>query len=104
MNLTDIFQTTDKYVWTDGYPVTLTFWSESDPDNQSDNSCVALNGGQWNDTSCDDKKPFICETRPSKYQSDLQSDKTNNKWLVLVRAKIVASYMFYLYFEITQTH
>ncbi|XP_012946935.1 macrophage mannose receptor 1 [Aplysia californica] len=58
-------QPTSQYLWTDSWPLASTFWLESDPDLQTNDSCVAFQNTHWNDTSCAEKKPFICSIRPT---------------------------------------
>uniref|UniRef100_A0A0B7BIK3 Macrophage mannose receptor 1-like n=1 Tax=Arion vulgaris TaxID=1028688 RepID=A0A0B7BIK3_9EUPU len=52
-----------QYAWSDGWPVEQTFWSSSDPDFQANDSCVAFSKAFWNDTSCSEVLPAICQIK-----------------------------------------
>ncbi|KAL8582533.1 hypothetical protein ACOMHN_066797 [Nucella lapillus] len=54
-------QRTGEYGWVDGWPVTLTSWGEGQPDRPANRSCVAMDNGLWNDTSCEEAHPFVCK-------------------------------------------
>ncbi|XP_051907364.1 macrophage mannose receptor 1 [Hippocampus zosterae] len=55
-----------SFAWTDGWPVFFTQWGPGEPDNLKDEGCVSMRGsplfhGTWNDTRCDQAKPYICK-------------------------------------------
>ncbi|KAH9490404.1 hypothetical protein Btru_035117 [Bulinus truncatus] len=54
---------TQQYYWTDQWPVLRTFWSKGNPDLQTNDSCVAFSNAGWNDTSCSERLPYVCEIR-----------------------------------------
>ncbi|BFZ22363.1 hypothetical protein BsWGS_25402 [Bradybaena similaris] len=56
-------QISSQYVFSDGWPVKHTFWSTSNPDLQTNESCVALYLASWNDTLCSELLPYICEIK-----------------------------------------
>lgn len=43
--------------------VTATMWSSGEPNNLGDEDCVemAVGTGEWNDLSCLERRPFLCE-------------------------------------------
>ncbi|XP_030005898.1 macrophage mannose receptor 1 [Sphaeramia orbicularis] len=60
-----------SYYWTDGWPVFFTQWGPGEPSNHKDEGCVSMHGsrmfhGTWNDTKCDDPKPYICKYTKEK--------------------------------------
>ncbi|KAK0140766.1 Macrophage mannose receptor 1 [Merluccius polli] len=55
-----------SYSWTDGWPVLFTQWGPGEPSNHVGEGCVSMHAsrffhGTWNDTKCDDAKPYICK-------------------------------------------
>uniref|UniRef100_A0A8C6S6G1 C-type lectin domain-containing protein n=1 Tax=Neogobius melanostomus TaxID=47308 RepID=A0A8C6S6G1_9GOBI len=55
-----------SYMWTDGWPVFFTQWGPGEPSNYAGEGCVSMHAspffhGTWNDTKCDDAKPYICK-------------------------------------------
>ncbi|KAG7499177.1 macrophage mannose receptor 1-like [Solea senegalensis] len=56
-----------SYSWTDGWPVFFTHWGPGEPTNIKDEGCVSMHStshhfyGTWNDTKCDQAKPYICK-------------------------------------------
>uniref|UniRef100_A0A673AXV5 C-type lectin domain-containing protein n=1 Tax=Sphaeramia orbicularis TaxID=375764 RepID=A0A673AXV5_9TELE len=79
---TIIFYNTDSpvkpisYYWTDGWPVFFTQWGPGEPSNHKDEGCVSMHGsrmfhGTWNDTKCDDPKPYICKYTKGKTQKQV---------------------------------
>ncbi|GLD55464.1 macrophage mannose receptor 1-like protein [Lates japonicus] len=60
-----------SYMWTDGWPVFFTQWGPGEPSNIKDEGCVSMHGsrffhGTWNDTKCDQAKPYICKISSEK--------------------------------------
>uniref|UniRef100_A0A3Q2YGC3 C-type lectin domain-containing protein n=1 Tax=Hippocampus comes TaxID=109280 RepID=A0A3Q2YGC3_HIPCM len=60
-----VLQDDGSFAWTDGWPVFFTQWGPGEPDNLKDEGCVSMRGsplfhGTWNDTRCDQAKPYIC--------------------------------------------
>ncbi|KAA8584470.1 hypothetical protein FQN60_008255 [Etheostoma spectabile] len=54
------------YTWTDGWPVFFTHWGPGEPSNIKEEGCVSMHAshafhGTWNDTKCDNAKPYICK-------------------------------------------
>ncbi|XP_023194031.1 macrophage mannose receptor 1-like [Xiphophorus maculatus] len=59
-------QEDNSYMWTDGWPVFFTQWGPGEPSNIQDEGCVSMHAsiwfhGTWNDTKCDQAKPYICK-------------------------------------------
>ncbi|XP_047200502.1 macrophage mannose receptor 1 [Hippoglossus stenolepis] len=59
-------QDESSYSWTDGWPVFFTQWGPGEPSNIKDEGCVSMHAsrvfhGTWNDTKCDQAKPYICK-------------------------------------------
>uniref|UniRef100_A0A7N6AYM6 C-type lectin domain-containing protein n=1 Tax=Anabas testudineus TaxID=64144 RepID=A0A7N6AYM6_ANATE len=55
-----------SYSWTDGWPVFFTEWGPGEPSNNKNEGCVSMHAsrafhGTWNDTKCDQEKPYICK-------------------------------------------
>ncbi|MEQ2275125.1 hypothetical protein XENORESO_021066 [Xenotaenia resolanae] len=55
-----------SYMWTDNWPVFFTAWGPGEPSNIKDEGCVSMHAsiwfhGTWNDTKCDQAKPYICK-------------------------------------------
>ncbi|XP_061589669.1 macrophage mannose receptor 1 [Cololabis saira] len=55
-----------SYMWSDGWPVFFTHWGPGEPSNIKDEGCVSMHAsiffhGTWNDTKCDQAKPYICK-------------------------------------------
>ncbi|KAF3686938.1 Aggrecan core protein Cartilage-specific proteoglycan core protein [Channa argus] len=47
--------------WSDGDKTNFTHWELLQPDNfGGQKNCVVIQGSFWYDTSCDDKRPFLC--------------------------------------------
>ncbi|KAM4528248.1 uncharacterized protein PAE49_000185 [Odontesthes bonariensis] len=60
-----------SYMWTDGWPVFFTQWGPGEPSNIKDEGCVSMHAsiwfhGTWNDTTCDQAKPYICKISSEK--------------------------------------
>lgn len=60
------------YVWTDGWPVFFTQWGPGEPSNNKDEGCVSMHAshvfhGTWNDTKCDEAKPYICKISKGQF-------------------------------------
>ncbi|KAF7653995.1 hypothetical protein LDENG_00075190, partial [Lucifuga dentata] len=60
-----------SYKWTDGWPVLFTQWGPGEPSNIKDEGCVSMHAspffhGTWNDTKCDQAKPYICKISKEK--------------------------------------
>lgn len=62
--------TEGQFVGTDGRPATFTFWDKGEPNDRNGEDCVEMwksskggDVGAWNDQSCNDRNPFICEMR-----------------------------------------
>ncbi|XP_055010163.1 macrophage mannose receptor 1 [Boleophthalmus pectinirostris] len=56
----------NSYAWTDGWPVFFTQWGPGEPSNLEGEGCVSMHAsrffhGTWNDTNCNDAKPYICK-------------------------------------------
>uniref|UniRef100_A0A3Q3IRJ0 C-type lectin domain-containing protein n=1 Tax=Monopterus albus TaxID=43700 RepID=A0A3Q3IRJ0_MONAL len=59
----------NQYAWSDGVsPVLYTNWNENEPNNAggTNEGCVSMHAspvfhGTWNDTKCDQAKPYICK-------------------------------------------
>ncbi|XP_067232917.1 C-type mannose receptor 2-like [Chanodichthys erythropterus] len=62
----------DSYKWSDGWPVFFTHWGPGEPTNHKGEGCVSMHApshfiqGTWNDTACDDAKPYICKITKEK--------------------------------------
>lgn len=62
----------DSYRWSDGWPVFFTHWGPGEPTNHKGEGCVSMHApshfiqGTWNDTACDDAKPYICKITKGK--------------------------------------
>ncbi|XP_025083035.1 macrophage mannose receptor 1-like [Pomacea canaliculata] len=54
-------ETTGSYSWVDQWPVTFTQWGQGEPDITKSAACVAMADGKWNDTDCNDLRPFTCK-------------------------------------------
>ncbi|XP_078392154.1 CD209 antigen-like protein 2 [Cetorhinus maximus] len=53
-----------NWKWVDGTPVSFTQWYQGEPNNWSGNeNCAIIRMNGWNDYSCTDQFPFICEKR-----------------------------------------
>uniref|UniRef100_A0A3B3D4D4 C-type lectin domain-containing protein n=1 Tax=Oryzias melastigma TaxID=30732 RepID=A0A3B3D4D4_ORYME len=55
-----------SYSWSDGWPVFFTEWGPGEPTNHRQEGCVSMHAskwfhGTWNDTKCDQAKPYICK-------------------------------------------
>ncbi|XP_071751059.2 uncharacterized protein LOC139908314 [Centroberyx gerrardi] len=55
-----------SYKWTDDWPVFFTQWGPGEPSNIKGEGCVSMHAsplfhGTWNDTKCDQPKPYICK-------------------------------------------
>uniref|UniRef100_A0A3B4V1G5 C-type lectin domain-containing protein n=1 Tax=Seriola dumerili TaxID=41447 RepID=A0A3B4V1G5_SERDU len=56
----------NQYAWSDGVsPVLYTNWNDKEPNNAG-GGCVSMHAsrvfhGTWNDTKCDQAKPYICK-------------------------------------------
>ncbi|KAJ7986772.1 hypothetical protein DPEC_G00331850 [Dallia pectoralis] len=52
------------YIWDNGAPLTFTHWDRYQPDTYA-GTCVGMTtgpmGGFWDDKSCNDEYPFVCE-------------------------------------------
>ncbi|KAL0965897.1 hypothetical protein UPYG_G00287390 [Umbra pygmaea] len=52
------------YIWDNGAPLTFTHWDRNQPDSHA-GTCVGMTtsptGGFWDDKSCTDAYPFVCE-------------------------------------------
>lgn len=57
----EMLQTTGSYSWVDQWPVTFTQWGQGEPDITKSAACVAMADGKWNDTDCNDLRPFTCK-------------------------------------------
>ncbi|XP_033951501.2 uncharacterized protein [Pseudochaenichthys georgianus] len=60
-----------SYMWTDDWPVFFTQWGPGEPSNIKDEGCVSMHAsrafhGTWNDTKCDQAKPYVCKISPEK--------------------------------------
>nr|XP_040053507.1 macrophage mannose receptor 1 [Gasterosteus aculeatus aculeatus] len=60
-----------SYSWTDGWPVFFTQWGPGEPSNVKDEGCVSMHAsrafhGTWNDTRCDQAKPYVCKISSEK--------------------------------------
>ncbi|XP_076014518.1 uncharacterized protein LOC143007034 [Genypterus blacodes] len=59
------------YVWSDGHPVTLTYWAPGEPNNHEDfkEDCVKmlLETGRWNDVSCSELNTYMCKKPKAHY-------------------------------------
>ncbi|XP_023264465.1 macrophage mannose receptor 1-like [Seriola lalandi dorsalis] len=60
-----------SYMWTDGWPIFFTQWGPGEPSNIKDEGCVSMHAsrvfhGTWNDTKCDQAKPYICKISSEK--------------------------------------
>ncbi|KAK6485123.1 lymphocyte antigen 75 [Huso huso] len=74
------------FEWTDGTPVTFTYWSWHEPSvpfNKTPN-CVAYTGqlGNWKVVPCDKKLPFVCKKK-GEVKNDTKSDEgcpTDGDW------------------------
>ncbi|XP_026210056.1 LOW QUALITY PROTEIN: macrophage mannose receptor 1 [Anabas testudineus] len=60
-----------SYSWTDGWPVFFTEWGPGEPSNNKNEGCVSMHAsrafhGTWNDTKCDQEKPYICKYSTEK--------------------------------------
>ncbi|KAF3849177.1 hypothetical protein F7725_015674 [Dissostichus mawsoni] len=58
-----------SYMWTDDWPVFFTQWGPGEPSNIKDEGCVSMHAsrafhGTWNDTKCDQAKPYVCKISP----------------------------------------
>uniref|UniRef100_A0A4W6C4N0 C-type lectin domain-containing protein n=1 Tax=Lates calcarifer TaxID=8187 RepID=A0A4W6C4N0_LATCA len=59
----------NQYAWSDGVSAVLyTNWNDKEPNNAggADEGCVSMHAsrffhGTWNDTKCDQAKPYICK-------------------------------------------
>ncbi|XP_033992149.1 C-type lectin domain family 6 member A-like isoform X4 [Trematomus bernacchii] len=51
------------WTWVDGSPLNLTLWEETQPDNGAERThCAYISpSAWWNDQSCEDHLPWICE-------------------------------------------
>jgi hypothetical protein len=68
--------TEGSFVWTDASAPSFTSWAASDPDGGAAQDCVELSAdGSWNDRSCDDSVPFVCELS-GKLTDDTLPDAT----------------------------
>uniref|UniRef100_A0A668A4W8 C-type lectin domain-containing protein n=1 Tax=Myripristis murdjan TaxID=586833 RepID=A0A668A4W8_9TELE len=51
--------------WTDGTPMTKSYWNANQPDNWGEEDCVHINNfeavNNWNDLSCGSSLRWICE-------------------------------------------
>uniref|UniRef100_A0A8C2WF37 C-type lectin domain-containing protein n=1 Tax=Cyclopterus lumpus TaxID=8103 RepID=A0A8C2WF37_CYCLU len=66
IGLSDILLENHSYSWTDGWPVFFTQWGPGEPSNIKDEGCVSVHAsrafhGTWNDTRCDQAKPYVCK-------------------------------------------
>ncbi|XP_078392945.1 CD209 antigen-like protein 2 isoform X1 [Cetorhinus maximus] len=53
-----------NWKWVDGSPVSFTKWYQGEPNNAKGNeNCAIIRSADWNDVSCTDHFPFICEKR-----------------------------------------
>ncbi|XP_056147018.1 macrophage mannose receptor 1 [Lampris incognitus] len=62
---------TGSYKWTDNWPVFYTHWGPGEPSNNKGEGCVSMHAdlyfhGTWNDTKCDQAKPYICKISSAK--------------------------------------
>ncbi|RVE65935.1 hypothetical protein OJAV_G00121150 [Oryzias javanicus] len=60
-----------SYSWSDGWPVFFTQWGPGEPTNHRQEGCVSMHAskwfhGTWNDTKCDQAKPYICKISSEK--------------------------------------
>ncbi|XP_041118970.1 lymphocyte antigen 75-like [Polyodon spathula] len=74
------------FEWTDGTPVTFTYWSRNEPSvpfNKTPN-CVAYTGqlGNWKVVPCEEKLPFVCKMN-GEVKNETKSDEgcpTDGDW------------------------
>ncbi|XP_078393937.1 CD209 antigen-like protein C isoform X3 [Cetorhinus maximus] len=64
-----------NWKWVDGTPVSFTRWEQGEPNNAAGNeNCAIIRSADWNDVSCSDQFPFICEKKalPSVEAADIE--------------------------------
>ena len=49
-----------EYVWREKYEVFRTYWGAGNPNLQTNDRCVSIHDGTWDDVSCSMKLPFFC--------------------------------------------
>ena len=59
----------DTFVWANGVELDedndFASWNNGEPNNQGEEDCVEMRGnGSWNDSSCGDRREFVCECDP----------------------------------------
>ncbi|XP_048747791.2 macrophage mannose receptor 1-like [Ostrea edulis] len=66
-------RTTGELFWSDNYDITYTNWYHGEPNGRNDmEMCAQIygtqnNAGRWGALSCENKLPFICETKRKIY-------------------------------------
>ncbi|TRY84221.1 hypothetical protein DNTS_026642 [Danionella cerebrum] len=61
-----------SFQWSDGWPVLFSHWGPGEPSGHEGEGCVSLHGntmflqGTWNETRCEEEKPFICKITKEK--------------------------------------
>ena len=67
----------DTYSWTDGWPVLFTQWGLGEPSFHPGEGCVSMHSsllhGIWNDTRCEDAKPYVCKISSGRKRCTKQS-------------------------------
>uniref|UniRef100_A0A8C7XNW2 C-type lectin domain-containing protein n=1 Tax=Oryzias sinensis TaxID=183150 RepID=A0A8C7XNW2_9TELE len=70
VGLNDI-KSENQFVYTDGTPVTFTYWAPGEPNNHNGFSedCVEMlyETGRWNDKSCSELNNYICKKPKAHY-------------------------------------
>uniref|UniRef100_A0A8D0G2I9 C-type lectin domain-containing protein n=1 Tax=Sphenodon punctatus TaxID=8508 RepID=A0A8D0G2I9_SPHPU len=55
-------KTEGKWLWVDGRPLELSFWSSGEPNNSNKEDCASMDvDGRWNDLPCTTSDYWICE-------------------------------------------
>lgn len=55
-------QVEGEWVWlSTGEPVTMDFWAAGEPNGVSNENCMEIVSGQYNDDRCDKPQRYICE-------------------------------------------
>ena len=71
------FQNEGQFVWSDTSALDFTFWQQGEPNDLSDQDCVAMGtDGYWIDESCNTAAGYVCKT---SYGKPTQSLQTNAK-------------------------
>ncbi|XP_016429023.1 galactose-specific lectin nattectin-like isoform X1 [Sinocyclocheilus rhinocerous] len=50
------------WLWSDGSKFNFQIWSPGEPNNKNNEDCLEMNfkNGNWNDTPCSERRPFVC--------------------------------------------